>query len=507
MIAPSAVKRFLRRPLRRLSGYTTWSREEILDRLDRLDPQPHFHTRPYRHQLICFYLCLKYPTLFLNVDMGLGKTKVMLDLFSYLKRTGEVGRMLVLVNTVVNIETWEEQAREHTPDLECVGLHGEEEKRREILEGDADVVIATYMGWVSLCCDRKTGKRKSWNLNGTKVRSNARQFDFVAYDESTALKNPHSLTFRIARRMSRLIESRYALTGTPCSDPSDLWAQFYAIDRGETLGPTLGLFRAAFFKATERFWVRGFDYHFKHKMTGRLIRMMSNRSIQFRSEDCLDLPEQVFYEWPLTWPTENAKYYKKMVREIRKAKGNWTEMDNVYIRMRYLASGFLVGKVGDERHAVRMPCPKVDALFELIEEAGDEKVVVFHDFILTGDRLEDELKKKKLKYARLYSRTKDKKATLRRFKKSRRCRILLVNNQSGALGLNLQVARYVVFYESPVPPIIRAQAEKRCHRPGQTERVFYYDLYIRGSVEQKILRALDKGLDFMQALKSGSVSL
>jgi SNF2 family DNA or RNA helicase len=96
---------------------------------------------------------------------------------------------------------------------------------------------------------------------------------------------------------------------------------------------------------------------------------------------------------------------------------------------------------------------------------------------------------------------------LHRFQRDAACRFLLLNNQSGALGLNLQVANYVIFYERPVSPIVSQQAEARCLRTGQQRTVFFYDLVAKGTVDEKIARYLEEGKDLFNAIVAGKETL
>ena len=83
---------------------------------------------------------------------------------------------------------------------------------------------------------------------------------------------------------------------------------------------------------------------------------------------------------------------------------------------------------------------------------------------------------------------------------SRYCRFLVLSSHIGALGLNLQTANYVCFYESPVSPIVRRQAEARVYRTGQKRTTFVYDLYIQGTVEERILQFLKEGKNLYDQL-------
>jgi SNF2 family DNA or RNA helicase len=145
---------------------------------------------------------------------------------------------------------------------------------------------------------------------------------------------------------------------------------------------------------------------------------------------------------------------------------------------------------------------------ELIDELPEtEKLVVFNEFLHSGDVIVDALKERGIGHARLCSKTTDKGGELRRFLNDPPCRVFVVNSQSGALGLNLQTAHYVAVYESPVSPIVRQQLEARCLRQGQTETVFIYDLVCKNTIDQRILGFLAEGRDLFRALVEGGLGV
>jgi SNF2 family DNA or RNA helicase len=78
----------------------------------------------------------------------------------------------------------------------------------------------------------------------------------------------------------------------------------------------------------------------------------------------------------------------------------------------------------------------------------------------------------------------------------------VINNKVGAYSLDglQEVANYTMFYESPVSPIDREQAERRLRREGQKRRVFQYDLVTRGTVDEKILTFHAEGEELFKAL-------
>ncbi|MFA5262223.1 MAG: DEAD/DEAH box helicase [Opitutaceae bacterium] len=501
MIFKSAVRKYLNQPLINLSLAKDWSDERLARELGRLK-SPKFFTEPRRHQKIGFVLAVKYPSLFCMFDMGLGKTKVALDAVRYLRKIGKLRRVLILVPNVVNIEGWRMEIGRHAPDLSAGYITGSRRDRTDVWEGDEVLCVCTYAGLQSLVCSWQGNRRR---IDPVLMERAEEIFDGAIFDESQALMNHRSLTFNVVSRLTRDFQWRLALTGTPMGrDPHVLWPQFFCVDRGKSLGSTLGPFRAAFFRARQNRW-GVIDYTFKRKAEPVLRRMLSHSSIWYSSEECFDLPDLVRVDRPFSLSEEARAYYSAVMDQVRQTQNKLIDITGVFVRLRQITSGFV--SVDGEPSPLQQNS-KLDLLAGLLEEIPEtEKVVVFNEFIYSGDLVESHLRSAGIAFARLYSGTRDKAGEFRRFVSDPKCRIFLANSQSAAQGLNLQVARYVVFYESPTSPIVRSQAEKRCHRPGQNRRVFVYDLFARRTVDQKILRYLAEGRDLFVSLIEGGLNI
>ena len=73
--------------------------------------------------------------------------------------------------------------------------------------------------------------------------------------------------------------------------------------------------------------------------------------------------------------------------------------------------------------------------------------------------------------------------------------VLAVQIQSGGEGNDFTRARYSFFYSLGFSLKDYGQALKRTHRPGQTRAVFHTHLVAKGTIDEKILKALNKGAD------------
>lgn len=526
IIARSALRAFLGRQRADSAYAKTLSPDEVEVRLDQLIPLPKFHTAPRHHQKIAFLLGARYPAYLFFLDMGLGKTAVTLNLLQWRKRRGELTRALVLVPNASNVSAWADEAAKHTPGLSVACLEGTPQERAEALAAETDILVATYAGLLSLVChseyvlakragasgDALEKASRGWRVHEPTIKVLARQFNAVIRDEATQAANHRTLTFRVLRRLSKTAPIRYGLTGRPFGrDPQMLWAIFYLTDGGETLGETLGLFRAALYTESDNYWSGGSTWTFDQNKKKVLRRMVRHRSIRYSESECLDLPPKVYTVNPVPFPAETLAYYQKLIEEMRTQKeaGVPTLMRNTFLRMRQLESGFLTVKMNEEKISIRFKeNPKVEALIERLEEMPPRrKALVFHEFRLSGDYLEEALTAAKISYVRLSGGMgKKARGVQDEFRADPGIRVFL-SSSAGGLGLNLQAASYCHFFETPASCITREQEEKRCHRIGQERTVFYHDYVVRGGISEKLLGYLQEGKDLMVALIDGTVQL
>lgn len=516
MIPSTAVDAFLSRKLDSHLWIKRLTSKQLDEAIAQLRPVPRLKVKLRKHQKACFLLGVSYPQFCFWLDMGTGKTLLSLALLDYWFQVGWLKRAIIFVTSDKAFLTWERQLKRFGITLPVVALEGSSERKwRQLEEFGEGLVLVPYPGAVAMVTKtvKSKGKRK-WKLNEPLVEKLAEWAGGMVLDESTRVGNHQSLTYKMAAKLKQHARVRYALSGRPFGrDPTMLWPQCSIIDDGETLGPTLGLFREAFFSAEERQFgpahIRKYakDYTFKKTLKPKLSRMIQHRSITYAADECIDLPKVIPIREYVTLPEETRAYYKRLVERLIEAKGNFREIESVFLRMRQLSSGFLGlmdDETGEKAEIVFDQNPKLDRLVELIDELPENrKAVVFYDYTLTGRTVAGRLKEELgIKPIWLWSGTKDARKELERFAQDEDCTVAVVNNRLGAMSLDglQEVANYVFFVESPVGVIDREQAERRLVRDGQKRTVFQYDLIMRKTVDERILFFHQEGRDLFASL-------
>ncbi|PYH92735.1 hypothetical protein BO71DRAFT_400299 [Aspergillus ellipticus CBS 707.79] len=137
-----------------------------------------------------------------------------------------------------------------------------------------------------------------------------------------------------------------------------------------------------------------------------------------------------------------------------------------------------------------MDSGKVDKLCELLkrfQENGD-RALVFSQFTLVMDILENVLENQHIGFVRLDGRTnvEDRQSILDAFHERTDIPVFLLSTKAGGAGINLACANKVIIFDSSFNPQEDVQAENRAHRVGQTREVEVIRLVTKGTIEEQI---------------------
>lgn len=200
-----------------------------------------------------------------------------------------------------------------------------------------------------------------------------------------------------------------------------------------------------------------------------------------KSEEVLDLPEQVFQTIKVKVSTN---YKKFMYNNIITVDDKELVGDNPLKKLLY--ARMLCGAYNKD---------KLQAFKDWVE-SNNERLIVFYNF----DSELEELKK--CVGDRPVSVVNGHEKDLTAYENESNS-ITLCQYQAAAMGLNLQKARYLAYYSLPLSSELFEQSKKRIHRIGQKFTCFYYTFLTENSVEEKILDTLNKRNDYTLELFKG----
>lgn len=213
-----------------------------------------------------------------------------------------------------------------------------------------------------------------------------------------------------------------------------------------------------------------------------------------KKEDVLQqLPEKTYMRRIINMNEAQEKAYHEiaasMRTEIEGKKISFKTPGSPFAKLHQIANGYILDANG-EFHDIGGTNTKLTELENLIEEAGDEKIIIWSPFIKQIEQVTGFLKKLDLKVISLYGATTPE--ARRTFEKRFRdeAQFAVANPAVAGLGMNLAFSHLQIYMTNWYAPDIRAQAEDRQHRSGQISPVTIVDLLSRGTLEFKILNTL-----------------
>lgn len=441
-----------------------------------------FKTKPFNHQLQCFNFFKQLHVGGLFLEMGLGKTKIVIDLITYHFAFGNIKKILYVCPNSVIENVKDEFALHSHVKFEIAELVGPKAKRIAKLEDNYDVYIINYEAVRSL--EQELMKAK---------------FDCIICDESARIKNPQAQCSKTLHKLGREAKYRYALTGTPITQSAiDIFSQY------KFLEPTI--FGPSYYAFRNKYAVMG-GYLNKQIIGYRQLDDLENKlfstAIRFTKQECLDLPDKVYEVKQFDLTNEEREIYDKIKEEIfydlkleegMNGRVSAPLIITKLMKLNQLCSGFLKT---DAREDIYFMSSKLLLLKEILEDITAHKIIIWCNFLANIRMIHDLLDGMKIDHVCFSGETKqsDRAALIQKFQTHPGCRVFVGQIQTGGLGINLTAASYVIYYSNTYSLANRLQSEDRAHRIGQTNKVTYIDLVARKTLEKSILKALKKKSD------------
>lgn len=474
--------------------------------MDLVPSEFEFKTTPWIHQLASFVASIANDNFFLALDLGTGKSKIAVDVFKYFNQIYGKQSVIILCLNVAT-ENWINEITMHSDLTAGFIKNGTKSEKLDFLfSKDYNFKVMNFESFRSSFTDRVKNEKSKVKevLNRTLIEKMIRTRDNgIIIDESHKIKNHESLIFALCEIISKDMRFRYNLTGTPFHKLLDIWTQFFLLDRGKTFGNNYFLFRKKYF-VNKKILVKRLGYEIDNWVITsegkeEITKKIYSNAIRYDESEIKDMPGKNYVTIKYTLSTEQRADYDRLVSDqssaARKEFG-----ENKSMVFRQICSGFILktGKVYKDN-------PKLDSCIELISEIKDyDKIVVFHYFDMEFQLISARLDKLKIKYVFINGSQKDHWQEQVNFRDKNEIRVALVNVKSGSASINLQTARYALFYSNDSSIITRKQAVKRIHR-GEIKRIrHYYDFVGNSTIEKHMQSNLVKGISVFDDVMDGT---
>ena len=317
-------------------------------------------------------------------------------------------------------------------------------------------------------------------------------FEYIVLDESQAIKNIQSKRYKAMRLLNS--NNRLAMTGTPIENNTfDLYAQLSFTNPGLLNSPKH--FRDNFSNPIDGFGDKEKATLLKNTIHPFILR-------RTKEQVARDLPEKTITTLYCEMDKPQRKLYDDLKKSIREDIENKIEESGFgksrfvilegLLRLRQMCNSPLL--VNSKFRGKNRESTKIQILLKNLEETlqGDHSALVFSQFTSLLSIICKELDDKKIKYAYLDGKTKNREAVVKEFMNNDEVKLFLISIKAGNTGLNLTKADYVYIVDPWWNPAVEAQAIDRTHRIGQKKNIFAYKLICKDSIEEKILQLQEK---------------
>ena len=462
-----------------------------------------FKTVPYAHQKTALEKSWEKESYGLFMEMGTGKSKVLIDNMSMLYDQGYINGALIIAPKGV-YRNWEKQEiPNHLPDhvepyvVSWTPTPNKTEKEllESIIRDPKDLTLDILLMNVEALRTTKGARFAERFLNGHRA--------LMAVDESTTIKNPKAQQTKNILKLGTLAKFKRILTGSPVTkDPIDLFSQCEFLDPA-----ILGFSSYYSFKSRYCIQVKTnvgthvFNKVVGYRNLGELSGLLEPYSYRVLKEDCLDLPPKVYTKRVVELSDEQKKAYSTM-KEFALAeleKGGLVTAPTVMtqlLRLHQISCGHLTGEDGEIQ---TFKNNRIKELMNILAET-DGKVIIWANYRQDIRNIRQEIEKEYGvdSVSTYFGDTPDKERQeiVKRFQDpDNSLRFFVGNQQTAGYGLTLTAASTVVYYSNNYDLEKRIQSEDRAHRIGQTKSVTYIDLMTEKTVDEKIVKSLRNKID------------
>jgi len=458
-----------------------------------------FKTKPYAHQLTALEKSWNQITFAYFMEMGTGKTKVLIDNAAMLYDKGKIDGVLIVAPKGV-VKTWYEQELpihlpNHIKNMTILWqsniTKGQREKLNSLFKSDHDLHIL-IMNVEAF----STEKGKDF---ATKFLNSHRTL--MVIDESTTIKNPTAKRTKNILALSEISRYRRIMTGSPVTkNPLDLYSQC------EFLSPYLLDFTSYYafrnrYAEMKTLHLRGRSIQIvdEFKNLGELSDQLKGFSYRVLKEDCLDLPEKNWTKRQITLTHDQRKIYEQM-KETALAHLNGKVASTMIVltqlmRLHQITCGHFTA---DDGTIQDIPNNRFKELLDVLSEMEGKAIIWAH--------YQHDVKNIIREVVKIYGEGSivdffgltpqdERQDNIRKFQDDPKCRFFVGTPATGGYGITLTAANTVIYYSNGYDLEKRLQSEDRAHRIGQHKPVTYVDILAEETVDEKIVKALRKKIN------------
>lgn len=446
-------------------------------------------------------------------EMGVGKTKPIIDTTAFLYEEKVIDGLMVIAPNGVHHNWVSDEMVAHMPDriMERMKSHvwystdAQYHKRAfdETLKHDG--LAALVMSYNAIWTNRG---RDAW-----KAFLKQRRCMYVL-DESHRIGEPSSKWSMRIMGSKVAAPFKRALTGTPIAgkpfkaynqlrflDP-DVWKK-YDISDFTVFKAFFGIWETVYLNEEK---TKSFPNCVAYKNLDILNHELLRLGSRLLKSEVLDLPPKVYSKRYFDLSPKQKVLYSQLKEEyeVEAAMGTLTaELAIVrLLRLQQIVCGYLPGS-DEDKTLVTIPGgnPRLDLMKEIAEDVSHQAIIWAR--FQEDHRLISQLKPLRnnavLVNGTVTGKARDEAIDL--FKQGK-VQWLVTSSPAMGMGHTLNMAKTCVYYSNSLNLTDRLQSEDRPHRIGQTDKVQYIDLCANGvKADTRIIETLRKGLHISEVIQ------
>ena len=455
-----------------------------------------FKTKPYAHQLKALEKSWNKKCFAYFMEMGTGKSKVLIDNVSMLYDQGKINGVLIVAPKGVYKNWYDQEIPNHLVN------HIE----KNVVLWQASITKQQQQNLDTLF---KTGTDLHILIMNVEALSTKKGVDFaakflnshdtmMAIDESTTIKNPEAKRTKNIVNLGRAAKYKRILTGSPVTkSPLDLYKQCEFLDPWLLDHQSYYSFRTRYaIMKTANFGGRSVQIVVGYRNLGELSDKLKPFSDRVLKDDCLDLPSKTFMKRTVQLTPDQFKVYQQMKREaLAMMNGKMITTANALTQLMRLQQITCGHFKADDGTVQDIKSNRLDELINVLNEIEGKVVIWAHwqsDVRQIIKALVEEFGENC--FVDYYGLTPqdERQDNIKRFQNDDKCRFFVGTPQTGGYGITLTAASNMVYYSNGYDLEKRQQSEARIDRIGQTKPMTYIDIICEDTVDDRIVKALRK---------------
>jgi SNF2 family DNA or RNA helicase len=456
-----------------------------------------FKTRPYAHQLKALEMSWNKEVYAYFMEMGTGKSKVLLDNISMLYDRGKINGALIVAPKGVYKNWYDSEIPEHLVDhiekktvLWQANITAKQEQKLKSLFTPGIDLHILIMNVEALSTKKGVDFARKFLMSHQTL---------FAVDESTTIKNPKAKRTKNIISLSTLGKYRRILTGSPVTkSPLDLFTQCYFLDpflldhsSYYSFRTRYAVMRTANFNGRSVQIVVG--YHNLEELTEKL-KAFSYRVLK---DECLDLPPKTFMKRIIQLTPEQKRVYQQMKQTaLAELNGKMVTTATVLVQLMRLHQITCGHFKADDGTTQEIKNNRIEELMDVLEEVHG-KVVIWAQYRYDIETIVEHIEKRfgDNSVVTYYGDTteEERRKAIKAIQGDKsKIRFLVGTTQTGGYGITLTGASTMIYYSNGYDLEKRQQSEARIDRIGQKHPMTYIDLIAEDTIDEKIVKALRK---------------